>query len=141
MTRRPDRFAVLTRGADTASELRQTAKGLVPGRTYSLQAAVADWHDVETQTVAPRRLALKLTLGAGAEVLSGRSFVYVDDRPRKAKPAAEAKPEDVQARINLHKVYFIARAPEVEVVFSDADAKPGEAFAVNGISLNPCYEE
>ena len=137
-----DRFAVLTRGADAASELRQTAKGLVPGRTYSLQAAVADWHDVETQTVAPRRLALKLTLGAGAEVLPGRSYVYVDDRPRKVDPADGAKkPKRAQARINLHKVYFIARAPEVDVVFSDADAKPGEAFAVNGVSLNPCYEE
>ncbi len=67
--------------------------------------------------------------GAGARILPDLSWVHVD---RRAKIWRQANTE---ARINLNYIVFEAKAPEIELSFTDAAAKPGERLGLNWIFL------
>ena len=130
-----DTFAVLTREEGAPATVSQTAKGLVPGRTYCLQFATFDVKDVKANRIAPRRFGIDVRMGAGAEVRKGLSWVHVDERVKGRYDFNN----DV-ARINLHHVVFTARAAETEIVFDNAAAKVGEELGLNAVSLNPYFE-
>ena len=130
-----DTFAVLTKG-EGVDTLKQTVKGLVPGRMYCLQYATFDVKDVKANRIAPRVFAVRGVLGAAAEVDASRSWVHVDRRTK-----GRYAHNDGVARINLHHIVFTARASEIPLTFDDAEAKPGEALGLNCVSLNPFYGE
>ena len=130
-----DTFAVLVREDGAPATVSQTAKGLVPGRTYCLQFATFDVKDVKANRLAPRRFGIDVRMGAGAEVRKNLSWVHVD---RRTKGRYDFN-DDV-ARINLHHVVFTARAAETEIVFDNAVAKVGEELGINAVSLNPYFE-
>lgn len=128
-----DTFATFVRGAENANRLEQTIRGLVPGRTYCLQAATFDAKDVRIGRNAPRKIPLSVTLSS-ARVLPELSWVHKDKRTKLAS-------KHQGARINLHHLVFRAEGAEARVVIDDAPAAPGEELGVNAVSVNPYYEE
>ena len=130
-----DTFAVLVREEGAPATLTQTAKGLVPGRTYCLQFATFDVKDVKANRIAPRRFGVDAKLGEGAEVRKDLSWVHVDNRIKGRYDF-----NDNVARVNLHHIVFTARASETEIIFDNAAAKAGEELGLNAVSLNPYFE-
>ena len=129
-----DTFAVLTREKGAPATVSQTAKGLVPGRTYCLQFSTFDVKDVKANRIAPRRFGIDVKLGAGAEVRKDLSWVHVDERTKGRYDF-----NDNVARVNLHHIVFTARAIEMEIVFDNAAAAAGEELGINYVSLLPYY--
>jgi len=123
-----DNFAVFVRG-DGPNRIWQRMSGFVPGETYKLQFVTFDANDAKAHRFAPRRIALNAELGDGARILPDLSWVHVD---RRAKIWRKANTE---ARINLNYIVFEAKAPEIELSFTDAAAKPGERLGLNWIFL------
>ena len=130
-----DTFAVLTREEGAPATVGQTAKGLVPGRTYCLQFSTFDVKDVKANRIAPRRFGIDVKLGVGAEVRKDLSWLHVDNRVKGRYDF-----NDNVARVNLHHVVFTAGTTEVEVLFDNAAAKVGEELGLNAVSLNPYFE-
>jgi hypothetical protein len=130
-----DTFAVLVRGEGAPATLAQTAKGLVPGRTYCLQFATFDVKDLKANRIAPRRFGINVRLDAGAEIREDLSWVHVDKRTK-----GRYDHNNGVARINLHHIVFTARAAETEIVFDNAAAQAGEELGINAVSLNPYFE-
>ncbi|HJN18788.1 MAG TPA: hypothetical protein QGH10_25010, partial [Armatimonadota bacterium] len=130
-----DTFCVFTRGEERPNTLTQTATGLTPGTTYTLQFVTADYNDMVAGTIDPKQLGLNAVFDAGAEVIPEESYIYVDRR------TGGRKQDDGLVRINLHHVRFRAVAPSVTVTFTDAEAEPGTEIALNYIMLKPYFEE
>lgn len=130
-----DTFCVLKRGAERPSTLTQTATGLTPGKVYTLQFVTADYKDMVARKVAPKQHRLSAILGAGAELIPEKSYVFVDRR------TSGKKADDGLVRINLHHLRFRATAPSFKVTFTDADADPGAETALNYIMLKPYFED
>ena len=129
-----DTFAALTREEGTPATVCQTAKGLVPGRTYCLQFSTFDVKDVKANRIAPRRFGIDVKLGAGAEMRKDLSWVHVDERTKGRYDF-----NDNVARVNLHHIVFTARAAETEIIFDNAAAATGEELGLNYVSLLPYY--
>ena len=127
-------FAVLVCGRDSVAALKQTAKGLVPGRKYRLRYATFDVKDVKAKRIAPRRFAVSASAGAGAAVDEALTWTHVDRRI-KGRYATN----DGCARINLGQIVFTATAPETEISFSNEQAAEGEELGVNYVSILPYY--
>jgi len=72
-------------------------------------------------------------LGAGAEVIPEKSYVFVDRRNDGRKK------NDGKVRVNLHHIRFRALAPSVTVSFSNGAAAPGTEIALNYIMLKPYF--
>jgi len=121
-------FAVFTRG-DRPNRISQKMSGFIPGETYRLQFVTFDADDAKTHRFAPRKIALAAELGNGAKILPERSWRYVD-RQSDSRPGKTS-----HARINLNYIMFEAKAPEIELSFTDAAAKPGERLGLNWINL------
>jgi len=130
-----DTFCVFKRGAGGASTLTQTATGLTPGKVYTLQFVTADYKDMVARKVAPKEHRLSAVLGAGAELIPEKSYVFVDRR------TSGKKADDGKVRINLHHLRFRATAPSFKVTFTDAEAEPGTETALNYIMLKPYFED
>ena len=130
-----DTFCVFTRGEGRPNTLAQTATGLTPGKTYTLQFVTADHKDMAAGRIDPKQLGLKAVLGAGAEVIPEKSYVFVDRRN------SGRKKDDGLVRVNLHHLRFRAIAPSFTVTFTDAEAEPGTEIALNYIMLKPYFEE
>ena len=129
-----DTFAALTREEGTPATVCQTAKGLVPGRTYCLQFSTFDVKDVKANRIAPRRFGIDVKLGAGAEMRKDLSWVHVDERTKGRYDF-----NDNVARVNLHHIVFTARAAETEIIFDNAAAATGDELGLNFVSLLPYY--
>ena len=128
-----DAFARFRRGK-APNTLAQTAKRLVPGRLYSLQYATLDPKAVRAGKYLDRKVPLEATLGEGAEIRKDLSWTWVDNRvPRKN---GYGKP----GMVNLTRIVFKAKSPELPIAFSDAGAAEGEELGVTYISLNPYVE-
>ena len=123
-----DTFAVLSRTATEAGEVRQRLTGLVPGAKYSVFYMVADYDDILKGVNNPRRHPLELAV-LGAEPC--RQSYYVDDRNRPA----------LKARVNSCKVVFIPESTEAELVFSVRHAEPGTRVALNYITVRRYFED
>ena len=130
-----DTFSVFKRGAAGPSTLTQTATGLTPGKVYTLQFVTADYQDMVARKVDPKQHRLAAVLGAGAELIPEKSYVFVDRRN------SGNKANDGLVRVNLHHVRFRATAPSFTVTFTDAAAEPGTETALNYIMLKPYFEE
>jgi len=122
-----DDFAVLTRG-ETPNRLSQRVKGLVPGQMYVLQFVTFDADDAQNHVYAPRRFGVAADLVAGAEVDAARSWTHVDRRHQGRYSGMTGG-----AKVNLNHVVFTARAPEIDLAFTDAGEKPGEKTGLNWI--------
>ena len=127
-----DTFAVLSRGKEGASSLRQTAKGLVPGRMYRLRYTTFDVKDVKAKRTAPRKFNIAASVGAGAKVEPSLTWTHVDRR-------AKGRYGQLGARVNLGQIVFTATAPETEVSFSNEAAAEGEELGVHYVSILPYY--
>jgi len=113
----------------------QTATGLTPGKVYTLQFITADYTDMVEGRIDPKQLGLTAVLGAGAQVIPEKSYVFVDRRN------SGRKKDDGLVRVNLHHVRFRAVAPSFTVTFTDAEAEPGTQTALNYIMLKPYFEQ
>ncbi len=127
-------FAVFHRRAGATNALVQVARGLEPGRDYILGFMTADYHDVLANRYAPRNVGIRVRLGDGAAIVPQETWTCVDRL--NYHPGQEPC-----ARVNVHQVRFTAKSPELALRFDDAEARPGEDLVLNGVSLNPCYEE
>ena len=121
-----DHFAMLTRSEGAPTELRQKLTGLVPGKKYTVYYMVANYDDLLKEINNPRRHPLTLTVRNAT--ICRRSY-FVDNRKR-----------EMIARVNSCKYVFIADAPEVELVFSNAKAKNGTRLTLNYIMVRPYFE-
>ncbi len=130
-----DTFCVFKRGAERPSTLTQTATGLTPGKVYTLQFITADYKDMVAKKVAPKQHGLNAVLGAGAELIPEKCYVFVDRR------TSGRKADDGQVRINLHHLRFRATAPSAKITFTDAEAEPGTETALNYVMLKPYFED
>ncbi len=129
-----DTFCLFTRQDGKPSVISQTATGLVPGKVYTLQFVTADYQDMLNKRFNPRQHGITATLGAGAELIPEKSYIFVDKRNTGRKK------DDGQARVNLHHLRFRATAESFTVTFSDVDADPGEELALNYIMMKPYFE-
>ncbi len=130
-----DTFAVLKRSPDQATTLTQTATGLTPGQTYTLQFVTADYRDMVARHAEPKKHPLTAILGEGADLFADESYVFVDQR------MAGSKANDNNARINLHHLRFRATASSVTITFTDEQAAAGTETALNYVMLKPYYGE
>ena len=121
-----DTFAVFARG-EKPNRISQRVSGLVPGESYTLQFVTFDADDAEAHRFAPRKIALAVDLGAGAEIQPDRSWTHVD---RRGKTRYSEKGD---VRVNMNTVVFTAKAPEIELSFSDAAANRGERLGLNWV--------
>ena len=128
-------LCVLKRGENKANTLKQVAKGLVPGRTYTLQFIAVDYDDQVAHKYNPYKLPLKATLSEGAKIIPEKSYVFVDKRNTERIKKAKG------ARINFHHVRFVAAAETVTVTFSDEAAKPGKRYGFNYVMMKPYYDD
>ena len=129
-----DSFCLFKRQDGKPNVITQQATGLTPGKVYTLQFVTADYQDMLTKRFNPRRHGIVATLGAGAELIPEKSYVFVDKRN------GGRKKDDGLARINLHHIRFRATADSFTVTFSDVDAAPGEELALNYIMMKPYFE-
>lgn len=125
-----DTVCVLTRQVDRHNALRQTARGLTVGKAYCLQFVTADRRDVVGKNYNPRRYGIEAEL-EGAEILPEKSFVHIDRRQGDNKNFG---------KINLHRIIFRARTPNLVLHFTDAGASPGEQLLLNFVQLKPYLE-
>ena len=123
-----DTFARFTRG-NRPNALRQTLKGLVPGRRYCLQFITFDVDALRAGAVKVARFGLDAVFGGGTAVDAARSWVHVDSRT-KGRISATGRTTP-----NLHHIVFTAPASEVELTITDAAAKPGETLGLNAVSV------
>jgi hypothetical protein len=130
-----DTFCVFKRGGARPSTLTQTATGLTPGKVYTLQFITADYKDMVAHKVEPKQNRLSAVLGAGAQLLPEKSYVFVDRR------TSGEKGNDGLVRINLHHLCFRATAPSLKITFTDAEAEPGTETALNYVMLKPYFED
>lgn len=130
-----DNFAVFKRGTAGPGTLTQTATGLTPGKVYTLQFVTADYKDMVARKVDPKQHRLSAVLGAGAEAIPDKSYVFVDRR------SSDKKSDDGLVRINLHHLRFRATASSFTVTFTDAEAEPGTETALNYVMLKPYFED
>ncbi len=129
-----DTVCVMTRSADKPNRITQTARGLEVGKAYSLQFVTADYKDVTGKKYNPRRYGLRAEL-EGAEILPGKSFVHIDRRN-----SGRYKENNNVAKINLNRIVFRAKAPELAIAFTDAEALAGEQLMINFVQLKPYLE-
>ena len=128
-------LCVLKRGENKPNTLTQVAKGLVPGRTYTLQFITVDYDDQIAHKYNPYELPLKATLSDGAKIIPEKSYVFVDNR--KTERIKNAK----GARVNLNHIRFVAQADTVTVTFSDEKAAPGKRYGFNYVMMKPYYDD
>ena len=126
-----DSYACLTRSGDEISMLRRTIVGLRPGRFYRLEFFTFDVDNVKAGRIAPRKIEIEATLGHGAEVDSGKSWVHVNKGGRNGGGG----------QINVHHVVFRATSDSVEISFSDKSAPVGANLGINGIGVLPYFME
>ena len=127
---------IMTRSAKAPNKLYQTARGLVPGKTYSFKVFAADLDAVETTAFQPGKLTFKVDL-EGADIDRRRSYVFY---PQK-------KNADNRVNINVIKIIFKATAPTMKICFSDwqnsttPGGRIGQRLAFNFIQLRAFFEE
>lgn len=124
-----DTFAEFVRG-ESPNRIVQTVRDLVPGKRYYLQFVTFDIADLRAQRIDPRVFGLKVSFANGAEVDSTRSWTHVD---RRQKGRYESN--DGRTAPNVHHVVFTATAESAELVFSDAEARPGESLGLNAVGI------
>ena len=127
---RGDAYAVLTHAEGAVASLSQRVTGLVPGKDYCLRYAVMDAKEVAADMRGkPREFALTAVLPDGVSVRKDLSWSHVDER--KGVKGSNHAP-----RVNMRHVVFTASAATMDLVFTTAAAKPGESFALNGVSVH-----
>ena len=129
-----DYFATLSRGTNSVAVLRQTAKGLVPGRTYRLRYVTFDVKDVKAKRFNPRKFGIAASAGDGVRIDPALTWTHVDRREKGMYAH-----NNNCARVNIGQIVFIATKPETEISFSNAPASPGEELGINYVSLLPYY--
>jgi hypothetical protein len=129
-----DSVCVFTRQKDAPNLVSQIARGLTVDKAYCLYFVTADRQDVVTKKLKPRRYGINVGLD-GAEVLTGKSFVHMDTRSSK-----HGKKDENVGKINLHRIIFYAKTPDVKLTFNDAAASPGDELLLNFVQLKPYLE-
>ena len=129
-----DTCAVIHKTDGETSSLRQTARGLVPGKTYLLQFCTFDADLAKNQTPGGRDFGVRATLGGGATVREELSWQHIDTRK-----VGERGFDSPAAQVNLHHIVFTANASEVAITLDNALAKPGENLGVNFFAVTPYY--
>lgn len=130
-----DTVCAMTRREGAPNRISQTAQSLKVGQCYCLQFVTGDLKDITEKKYNPRQYGIDVEL-EGADVLADKSFVHIDRRKQHHGANTETL-----AKINLHRIVFRARSPSLDVVFSDALAKPGEELVLNFVQLKPYLEE
>ncbi len=125
-----DSFACLSRAGTEISMVQRQISGLRPGKRYRLDFFTFDVDNVKARRVAPRKIEIECTLGEGAAVDSGLSWVHVDKAASKRGGG----------QINIHHVVFTARSESVDVSFSNKSAPVGSRLGINGIGVLPYFE-
>ena len=124
-----DTVCVMTRGADKCNRISQTVHGLEVGKAYCLQFVTADFKDVTTKKYNPRKYGINVDL-PGAEILPDKGYIHIDKRNRNGD----------EGKINLNRVIFRAKSPDLTVSFNDEKAAAGEELIINFIQLKPYLE-
>ena len=139
MTHRGDNFLLLKRVEGQTNRVVQIARGLKPGRTYSLKMISADYTDLQKglsrSSVLPVRVEVQ-----GAELIPAHTFQY----PFKSCYSHTVGPFNAKnpAGLNMHNLTFRATGPTATVVISDGaeGATPGQEILCSFLELQPYWE-
>ena len=125
-----DNFAVLTGNAAKRPTIRQTIKGLVPGKPYTLEYLTADADDTKAARVDPRLFDIEASF-ANAKIV--HQFVHIDKRPKGTYNA-------ITSKTNYRYYRFVPNATTCELTLTGS-AKDGEKLLVNFVKVTPFFEE
>lgn len=128
-----DSFALFSRAADAYGELRQTLKGFVPGKTYRLSYLTCDRAVMESNRYIEKAYKLDFVLN-GAKIK--HDVLFTDPRFSKGKRVKDGK----HPCINQRSVIFTADKPELELIFHNKAAAPGEKIALNHVAVRPYFD-
>jgi hypothetical protein len=140
-----DHFLVTRRMEAAPNVIRQTVKGLTPGRWYTFRMMTSDYGDLTTGASHKGKHTLSITL-RGTQVAPGRELhlPYTTEASRKLKPFDKTKKLCCS---NYHWVLFKAESEAAELAVSDwADTKRpggpiGQEIAFNFFQLEPYFCE
>ena len=128
-----DSFALFSRTAEGYGELRQTLKGFTPGKKYTLSYLTCDREAMESNRYKEKAYRLDFEL-KGAKIR--RNTLFTDPRFSKGKRVKDGK----HPCINQRFVVFTAEKPELELIFHNKAAEPGEKIALNHVSVRPFFD-
>ena len=128
-----DSFALFSRTADEYGELCQTLKGFIPGKTYTLSYLTCDREAMESNRYMEKAYGLDFELKG---VRIKRNTLFTDPRFSKGKRVKDGK----HPCINQRFVVFTAEKPELELIFNNKSAAPGERIALNHVSVRPYFD-
>ena len=132
-----DTYAEFTRGKDSVSSLRQTVKGLTPGKRYMLGFMSFDAKMPDRAKAKGRRFGLTAGFRSGAEMVPELCWEHID----RLGPRKRGKRGPFATKVNYQYYVFTATAETAELEITDAEVKPGKGVGVNGISVRPYLEE
>ena len=126
-----DTFAAFTK-TNSAAKLSQRVKGLVPGRSYVLQACLFDV-DALRAGKASGTVPLSVAIApGGGRMRANLSWRHVDKRP----PSQWKK----GPKVNVLHAVFTAEGTEATVEISNASAPEGSRLGINAVSLSPYFD-
>ena len=128
-----DTFAAFMK-TNFAAKLSQRVKGLVPGRSYVLQACL---FDVDALRVGKANGTVPLSVAiapGGGRIRGNLSWRHVDKRT-----PSQGKKQGPKTNV-LHTV-FTAESTEATVEISNASAPEGSRLGVNAVSLSPYFDQ
>jgi len=137
-----DSFAVMRTAPGRPNELRQTIRGLTPGKTYAARVISGDYTDLRQGKGKGKKLPFSVVV-EGAEPVPEKCDldVRLTHRGITMEPFIETKERPL---INYHTVVFRATAPEAKLVLRDRGsaseaAEAGRELLVNFIEVQPYF--
>lgn len=126
-----NRMAVLKKGTSGENKISQTIKGLIPGEEYMLNFATVNYYEMLTDQRRPHGTGIHAELDA-TQADAEPERLYIDRICSNSSGAG---------RVNLHRIYFKARAEEASLTITDRDSKgiPGEELGVTFIQVKKCF--
>lgn len=124
-------FAVMRKGTSGENRLTQTIKGLVPGQEYMLNYVTTNYYELKTDQRRPHETGIRAELNP-AQVDAEPERVHVDRNVTRSSGAG---------RVNLHRIYFTAKATEATLSFTDRDSNgvPGEELGITFVQIKKCF--
>jgi hypothetical protein len=119
-------IAALFKGDVKPNRLSQHIKGLIPGKTYKLIFATADYRDIKAKRNKAKLNGLNFKL-KDVEII--KQIIFPDTSKRHKKPA----------RCTLYYLVFKAKSNSHELIFYDR-AKLGEELILNYVKLEPYFD-
>ena len=135
-------FLLLTRDAQRPNQVTQEINGLVPGKTYTVQAIVGDYADLRIGKADEKKIGASVRVD-GAEAIPELSYASIPQRTGLLSPQWPFN--DGPIWTNRFRTAFRATAPTATLILSDwsSPTEPGgpagQQLMFNYIQLEPYF--